>query len=397
MAEGDPPSPRRPLRTIGDAKIRILLDPGKRLTVGIEFSVPYNGDPNLVSIIGSLNQHPDAHIREVFLSGPVEYCSSGRVAYNGDLDDFSVLVQRMHDQGLRVNLVMNSTCEGVAWYSDGHLSYLHDFVLYMTDDLGIEAITLANPLIMRQINNWVPQVELCASVLSDIDCVERAKAFEQAGARVITPDVSINRDFSMLQRIKNETSLELKIMVNEGCIHKCPWRKFHFNAISHIQRNAARVGKDLSVQSFKDQCAMVAGNMFFSSCSALLDEDPSQVLKSGWIRPEDLGEYQEITSFFKISGRTVATHAVERMIRAYLDQSYEGDLLDIMDSSLRVHSMANGVSVDSRALGEASFFSRTKDCSRNCATCGFCDALAKHVVKGGALTDIKRSDRDYLS
>lgn len=362
-----------------------------------EFSAPYNGDPRLIPLLESLNDRTDARIREVYLSGPVEYCSSGRVAYNGDLDSFSLLVRRLHECGMKVNLVMNSTCEGVEWYSDGYLGYVHDFVSYMVHDLGIEALTLANPIVMRQIHAWVPEVELCASVLGDVDCTERAKTFADAGATVVTPDVGINRDLETLRRIKEETGLELKVMVNEGCLHKCAFRKFHFNAISHIQRDSARVGNGVSRQEFKDLCNQVAGNMFFRSCGAQIDQDPAQILRSGWIRPEDLEEYAEITTYFKISGRTVATRAVERMVKAYLDQSYDGDLLDIMDSSLRVYSMAKNVSVDNKALGEADFFSHVKNCGRNCGSCGYCDSLVDRVLEYGKPSETKQADRAYFA
>lgn len=362
----------------------------------LEFSVPYNGDERLLPVLFSLKNHAGARIREVFLSGPVEHCPSGRVAFNGNLEAFSSVVERIHNEGIRVNLVVNSTCESAEWYSDGYISYLRDFMSYMVDDLGVESITLANPLIMAHVREWQPRVELCASVLGDIDCVERARVFRIAGADVATPDVSINRDLRMLKRIKEETGIELKVMVNEGCLHKCAFRKFHFNAVSHIAQNSSRVGKGLSVEEFKAQCDQVAGKTFFTSCNGLLAEDRSLLLKSDWIRPEDLGEYTKVASYFKISGRTVATHAVERMVRAYMKGSYEGDLLDIMDSSLRTFSLTKGASIDNKALGEARFFQAVENCNRNCSRCGFCDALAESVVKLGPLTDVKKSDLNFF-
>lgn len=362
----------------------------------LEFSVPYNGDAALLDKIFALKKRNGASIKEVFLSGPAEYCASGRVAYNGKLDSFSRMIDRIHHEGIRVNLIMNSTCEGAEWYSDAMAEYLESFLGYMVGKLGIESITLANPIIMKEIHDLTPEVELCASVLGDIDCVERAKYFKLVGASVVTPDVSINRNVSLLKQIKDETGLSLKIMVNEGCLYKCPLRKFHFNAISHIGMNSSMVGRGISRETFKAQVDQVAGKTFFLSCNSILSADPSQVLKSGWIRPEDLRLYDSVSSWFKISGRTVATGAVERMIQAYMDESYTGDLMDIMDSSLRMLSLSRGVSVDNTKLGEAEFARHVMGCSHDCVSCGFCDNLAKNLVVFDNFTEEKQADKQFF-
>lgn len=349
----------------------------------MEFSVPYNGDRGLISQLALLRDAEGVPIRELFLSGPRENASSGRVVHNGNVEQFYATVEQMHAAGFRVNLVMNSTCEGLTTYSDEYGEYLRNYVGYMIGDLGIEAFTVANPYVLAIVREVAPEVEISASVLADVDCVERANAFRRLGAAVVTPDVSINRDLSMLRRIKEESDLELKIMVNEGCLYKCPYRKYHFNVMSHVSSNAARVGKGLSADQFKSQIDYVAGQSFFNMCGADLRADPSQVLKSGWIRPEDLRAYGEVASFFKISGRSRPTHVILRMVRAYAHECWDGNLLDLMDSSLYVHAAATGACLDNKLLGEERFIDHVMNCGRNCATCGFCDSLAEKVLSYG--------------
>ena len=362
----------------------------------MEFSVPYNGDVNLIPQLAALRDCNGARIREVFLSGPQEHSASGRIAHNGNIVQFADVVEKIHGAGMRVNLVMNSTCEGIGQYSDQYAEWLREYTRFMVGELGVDAFTVANPYAMAIIHEEAPQAEIAASVLCDVDCVERALAFKRLGATVVTPDVSINRDLRMLQRIKDEAGLELKIMVNEGCLHKCPYRKFHFNAMSHVSANAAHLGHGLSLDRFKAQVDYVAGKTFFSMCGADLLQDPSQILKSGWVRPEDLGAYADVSSFFKVSGRTTPTHVVVRMVRAYMEQSWDGDLLDIMDSSLRAHSLNHGYSLDNRALGSADFFAHVSNCDRHCADCGFCDRLARKVIVQSGLTDLKKRDARFF-
>ena len=129
-------------------------------------------------------------------------------------------------------------------------------------------------------------------MLGDIDCVEKAIIFRKAGADVITPDVNINRDLGLLKRIREKTGADIKLMVNEGCLFRCPFRKFHFNYISHKSRNPG-AGKGVKSED----------NVFSLNCIQLSKNDPSQLLKSGWIRPEDARQYGEITGYFKIVGR----------------------------------------------------------------------------------------------
>ena len=345
-----------------------------------EFSVPYNGDVKLIGKLARLRDDEGVAIREIFLSGPQEHSGSGRIAHNGNAQQFAEAVNDMHARGFRVNLVMNSTCEGISEYSDQYAAYLRDYVNYMTQGLGIEAMTVANPYLMAIVHEQSPETEISASVLADVDCVERAQAFKRLGATVVTPDVSINRNLPLLKMIADQSGLELKVMVNEGCLHKCPYRKFHFNAMSHISANAAQLGRGLSLEQFKAQVDVVAGKTFFSLCNADLARDASQILKSGWVRPEDLECYQGVTGFFKISGRTRQTDTIMHMVRAYAQQAWDGDLLDIMDSSLFTYRTTAGAHLNNQALTNAHFADHVLSCSRDCRACGFCERLAKTAV-----------------
>ncbi len=45
----------------------------------LEFSVPYNNDPETLTKIFNLKSLNGNHIREVYLSGPQQYSGSGRI------------------------------------------------------------------------------------------------------------------------------------------------------------------------------------------------------------------------------------------------------------------------------------------------------------------------------
>jgi collagenase-like PrtC family protease len=343
---------------------------------GLEFSVPYNNDPETLTELFKLKELNGNHIREVYLSGPQQYFAAGRIVEEMDEVKFVSIVDRIHKEGLRVNLIMNPTCEGTEWYKADVVEMKMDFLNRMHKEHDLEAITIANPIYIKEVRRRFPDIEICASVLGDIDCVQRALIFSRAGANVITPDPNINRNLQLLKGIKEATHIKLKLMVNEGCLYKCPFRKFHFNYISHKSKELGPVEEDV----------------FFFNCSQVIDNDHSQLLKSGWIRPEDVSKYNDIATFFKIVGRERPGSLVIRATKAYLNESWDGDLLDIMCSSINKYGLDFGAHLDNKSLSENGFFEKITSCDRDCFNCSFCDNLASKLIKLKVLTRGKLED-----
>jgi collagenase-like PrtC family protease len=347
----------------------------------LEFSVPYNNDPATLSEIFRLKTHAGNRIREIYLSGPQEYSGAGRIAPEMDFDTFVGIVGKMHKEGIRVNLLLNSICEGADWYSPTVLKSTMDYLKRAHEDYGVESVTIANPMYIREARRRFPNLEICASVLSDIDCVQKAVIFKKAGADVITPDVNINRDLSLLKRIKEKTQTEIKLMVNEGCLFRCPFRKFHFNYISHKSRQPDK-GKEVKAED----------NVFSLNCIQLSKSDPAQLLQSGWVRPEDLRKYSEITRYFKLVGRTSSKSMVVRCMEAYLSESWSGDLLELMAGNLYSVGMSQLMHLDNKIFDEIGFFDKVASCDKECDECDYCRALAAKLIQRGVFTPAKIED-----
>ncbi len=346
----------------------------------LEFSVPYNNDPETLTEIFKRKELNGNRIREIYLSGPQEFAGSGRISPAQSFDDFADTVNRIHSQGIRVNLLMNSICEGGDWYSSAVLQKTMNYLKQVFDNCGVEAVTIANPMYIREVRRHFPRVEICASVLADIDCIDKAVIYKKAGAGTFTPDVNINRNLHLLKKIREKTGMEIKLMVNEGCLFKCPFRKFHFNYISHRSRNpgAERTrGED---------------NVFSLNCIQVTRSDPSQFFKSGWIRPEDLERYSEVSTFFKLVGRTSSARMICRSLEAYMRQAWDGDLLELMAGNLYSCGMSYMMHLDNRSLDKAGFFDKVTSCDRECIDCNFCGQLAEKLIKRGVLTSEKIKD-----
>jgi len=346
---------------------------------GLEFSVPYNNDPATLESVFQLKSQNGNRIREIYLSGPQEYAGSGRIASELGLGEFVRVVDSIHKEGIRVNLLLNSICEGSDWYSPAVLNSTMDYLKRVHEENGVEALTIANPLYIREIKKRFPRIEVCASVLSDIDCVEKAIIFRKAGADVITPDVNINRDLNLLKKIKEKSGAEIKLMVNEGCLFRCAFRKFHFNYISHKSR--------------KPEKGMRAeDNVFSLNCIQFSKGDPSQILKSGWIRPEDMRRYGEITNYFKLVGRTSSKTMILRCVEAYMNESWNGDLLELMAGNLYSLGMSQLMHLDNKALDQIGFFEKVASCDKECSECDYCSAVVAKLIKRGVFTPEKIKD-----
>jgi collagenase-like PrtC family protease len=350
----------------------------------LEFSVPYNNDSDTLEALFALKQFGNNRITEVYLSGPQEYSGSGRIVPEIALESFLEIVDRIHQEGLRVNLVLNSTCEGSEWYSRKTVASTIEYLELMCGEHGVEALTLANPLYMKIIREKLPDVEICASVLGNIDCVQRAVIYRKAGADTITPDVNINRNLKLLEEIKETTQAKLRILVNEGCLFKCPFRQFHFNAQSHVSKQVSEAGLDVT---FAD---------FFGAGTQVIREDPAQLLKSCWIRPEDLRRYGEVATNFKLACRSQLKSFVVRVATAYMGESWDGDLLDLVSGCCKRFSMSHGAYLNNKALEAFKFFETVTACGNDCGRCSYCEQLAQQMLGLGLYSAEKREDLPSL-
>ena len=128
-----------------------------------------------------------------------------------------------------------------------------------------------------------------------------------------------------------------------------------------------------------DRFPFVSNPSLFNNCSLIDKMDPSQVFKSNWIRPEDTGKYKEITALFKISGRTRDEDWINNTTKAYLNGTYEGNILDLMDSNLHIFQKRFNAYIDNARLVD--FHTKVTQCDKNCNRCNYCESTATKLLK----------------
>jgi collagenase-like PrtC family protease len=135
--------------------------------------------------------------------------------------------------------------------------------------------------------------------------------------------------------------------------------------------------------SHRSREARDEGTSFSFACGDVTRNDPGQIFKSNWIRPEDLRKYAGITSFFKIVGRDMLRSKVLRCATAYMDESYNGNLLDLLCSNIGYYGIEFSARIDNKSLDSTAFFKKTSSCDRQCHRCGYCEKLAERVLGYG--------------
>jgi len=301
-------------------------------------------------------------VDEVFMGGSPDVMGSGRgVLHAPLLDEIREQTEYAHQHGIKMNITMNSTCTG-----GDHLSFegykMFSWYFGELNRAGVDGVTVAEPYLVELLRDYPMQTVV--SCLSYVESPQRAKFFDELGADMITVDTNINRHFDLLEGVVKAVNCDVRLIVNEGCIYRCPFRYSHYNLASHLSSlNQPRT-------------PLFAPDYYFDKCISLRLRDPTQIIKSAWIRPEDLKAYEDIgITAFKLSGRTKTVNWIIDCMRSYAHRSFKGNLLDLLDCPQMLRYVFY---IDNEKL-EGSI-EQWKHCKKVCNECGYCDKLAKEVL-----------------
>lgn len=251
------------------------------------------------------------------------------------------------------------------------------------EEIGVEGVVLSNPYLAAFTHRRFPRLRIAVSTAAAIDSVDKARFFERQGADVLYLPEFINRDFPLLGQIRKRVSARLVLLAHVGCLLHCPIRQYHINLVSHSNESQ-------ELGTYVDYPLMW--------CTQEKARDGAQMLKSPWIRPEDLTAYEEMgIDEFKLGGREMDRAWIERAARAYAARRYEGDLNDLVLGFDHLEPYGRlPVRIPNRALeGFIEFFRRKHDCRMGCRDCRYCDDYAALHLEVGADRDrfVSRIDR----
>jgi len=309
-----------------------------------------------------------ADVDEVYMAGSPQVMGSGRATLHAALiEEIREQTEYAHQHGIKMNIVMNPSCLG-----GYHLTFegykLFEWYFEELNKAGVDGVTVAEPYLVELLRDF--SMETVISCVSHVDSPQRAEFYEALGADSITVDTNINRDFDTLEAIMRAVNCDIRVIVNEGCLYKCPFRYAHFNLFSHITA-ASGAGAGTGTQPLN-----TFGDYYFDKCISIRVRDPSQIIRSPWIRPEDIVEYERIgIEDFKIAGRANAVGWITACMDAYSRRSYEGNLLELLDCPSELRYMFY---IDNKKLEGC--INQWKSCNKMCDTCRYCDEVTSRVL-----------------
>lgn len=312
-------------------------------------------------------------------------------------------VKKVREANIKFNYLLNGAClanneQNTEWQNN-----LKSFLDYLRD-IGVNALTVTNPFVLQLIKKYYNCFTVRVSTFACIDSFEKAKFWEEIGADYICVDfVKINRDFRTLKyMVDNLKKSKIELLMTNSCLKDCPYIHTHTTSLSHAS-NIMSEGKE----KYVDWCLY--------KCQEYELKHLDEYIKSPWIRPEDIKEYEKIgVEHFKITERDFPTEEILRRVKAYCAGSYNGNLLDLIQG----HGWSNSeekaiierkdkifenkdelakeictirglgcerkyprhIYIDNKKLDGFIKFFKDGRCTKNCLNCGYCNKIAEEVI-----------------
>ena len=257
-------------------------------------------------------------VTEIYGKLPSDFAGGGRPSYMGSpitKQSLREYVAVLNTHGIAFNYLLNASCHGNEEWGRKWQRRLMLF-LEELENMGIGTVTVSTPFLLEVVKKRFPTFRVKVGIYAQIDTPRRARFWEDLGADAINLEsFSINRNFRLLAAIRKAVTCDLQLIANHVCLVNCALQPYHQNGCAHSSRG--------SRQLFVDYC--------FLRCSRARLRDPSAFIQAQWIRPEDIGAYEEFGyTNFKLLERGIPSEDLLRRAKAYSERRYEGNLADLL-------------------------------------------------------------------
>ncbi|MBM4324009.1 MAG: hypothetical protein FJ115_10660 [Deltaproteobacteria bacterium] len=221
-----------------------------------------------------------------------------------------------HEKGIEFSYLLNAPCLGNLQYSRKGYGQIIDLIEWV-EHSGADSVVVGVPYLIDLIRKRFPRLKIKASTTARVNTVRKALQYEDMGVEEIIIDEHINREFKTLEAIRKAVKCNLEILVNNICLWQCPYNYEHVNHDGH----ASREGEE------EANCYLQYPGYL---CLYRKLTEPVELLKSPWIRPEDLPHYEALGyDRFKITERFKRTLLLVEHVKAYENRRYDGNVLDL--------------------------------------------------------------------
>jgi len=319
-------------------------------------------------------------------------------------------VTEAHRRNLKFNYLMNGTCFDNLEITRTGYKDIRKTLDWLSEN-EVDGISVSLPMVMEIIKKNYPHFSISVSIQVRVDGFEKARYWQNLGADKINISyVDLNKNFEEIKLIKEKTTCKIQTIANLMCMNKCPMVTLHANYNAHAsQKN--HVNDNFSF------------DYYLFTCAEKLLSNPVEILKSAFIRPEDLHYYEEAgVDNIKLVERSMTTEALARIVSAYTKRSYDGNMMDLIHglskyiiynndkyywkglkyllqpskiNLFKAHKLVSQLNelreekafnesfdlyIDNKKLDGFMEFFHKGHCNRDCEKCKYCDGFAEKAI-----------------
>lgn len=270
--------------------------------------------------------------------------------YEVEIFDFMKVCK---ENSIKTILLLNWWCE---WEKSWLLEYISPILDYVNKlyDFWLTSISLTNMLYIPLIKNRFPNIEIYASVNTDLYTIEQCIYLKRLWVDVLTVYRDLNRDLETLKEIKKQTWLKIQLIINEGCMSECPYYRQHSSIQTHCVDNEDNF-------------------IWFAWCKKNFLDNLKTIFKLKIIRPEDMHYYSDIVDVYKLSTRGYSLDRIKFYFDVYEKWYYNWNYLNFFDFYQEELMKNTYWYIDNSLLTKYDFFNRIKNCWMDCTKCSLCD------------------------
>jgi collagenase-like PrtC family protease len=360
----------------------------------MEIRVSTNWDPQLPE---ALKEFPVSHVYGKLADDVIGGCRPSFLLPQITRKEIADHVISCHKAGIKFSYLINTLCLNNTQYTREGYGQIRELLDWLSE-IKVDALTIAIPYLIRLVKKHYPHFYTKVSSVSRINTVTRARQYEDMGVDEIIIDEMLNRDFATLQAINDATHIPLEVIGNPCCLWECAQQFEHVNHDGHASQS----------QSHNNYCYL---QIPYIICSSQKLNDPVNIMKARWKRPEDLHYYEEIgISRFKVVERFKTSSALTMAVKAYAERNFDGNLIDLLTlpnkgsflppnfayfnkpqmvdmeqvqtvAGLMDFSFNDAVNIPNKSLDGFLKFFQTHDCRRlSCDDCGYCRKIFEKVA-----------------
>ena len=303
-------------------------------------------------------------------------------------DEFARYINELSERGISFNYTLNTSYLGNKEQIIKREEEIQEYISFLIE-AGVKTITVSLPYMAEIIRRVSDKIGIEVSTIAHLDSLTQIKIWQELyGITKICIGLNKNRDINFLSaaaRYCNEHDIVLTLLANEFC----------GNGITESDEIKGATGC-----IFRDHCYQLHSAGYQKKTKLHKDypmgmciasrKSKSVWLKMNYIRPEDIKRYNEIgIDHFKLTGRTGSTAHLQEIMRAYMKESYDGNLLGLWKhletiKEEKEESFRPQVYIDNKKLDgfvDYWFENRNHICANEICgeTCKYCDLFIKRA------------------